>query len=89
MFLIPPLSVTQYDTVQFADGSSLIMSGSRGGAGGPDPPPPGKSQKYSFFFINTGPDPVENLKAKHVPSQHYITGQHRSASETPFKMTFR
>ena len=74
------------DTVQFADGSSLIMSGSRGGTGGPDPPP-GKSQKYSFF-INTGPDPVENLKAKHVPSQHYMTGQHRSASETPFKMTF-
>ena len=84
MFLIPPLSVTQY-------GSSLIMSGSRGGTGGPDPPPPpppGKSQKYTFF-INTGPDPVENLKAKHVPSQHYMTGQHRSASETPFKMTFR
>ena len=77
------------DTVQFADGSSLIMSGSRGGgAGGPDPPPPGKLQKYSFF-INTGPDPVENLKAKHVPSQHYMTGLHRSASETPFKMTFR
>ena len=78
------------DTVQFADGNSLIMSGSRGGTGGPDPPPPpGKSQKYSVFFINTGPDPVENLKAKHVPSQHYMTGQHRSASETPFKMTFR
>ena len=76
------------DTVQFADGSSLIMSGSRGGDRGSGPPPPGKSQKYSFF-INTGPDPVENLKAKHVPSQHYMTGQHRSASETPFKMTFR
>ena len=74
------------DTVQFADGSSLIMSGSRGGYRGSGP---GKSQKYSFFFINTGPDPVENLKAKHVPSQHYMTGQHRSASETPFKMTFR
>ena len=78
------------DTVQFADGSSLIMSGSRGGGDrGSGPPPPEKSQKYSFFFINTGPDPVENLKAKHVPSQHYMTGQHRSASETPFKMTFR
>ena len=76
------------DTVQFADGSSLIMSGSRGGGQGVRPPPPGKSQKYSFF-INTGPDPVENLKAKHVPSQHYMTGQHRSASEMPFKMTFR
>ena len=77
------------DTVQFADRSSLIMSGSRGGGGqGVRPSPPGKSQKYSFF-INTGPDPVENLKAKHVPSQHNMTGQHRSASETPFKMTFR
>ena len=77
------------DTVQFAAGSSLIMSGSGGGRGGPDPPPPpGKSQNI-VFFINTGPDPVENLKAKHVPSQHYMTGQHRSASETPFKMTFR
>ena len=77
------------DTVQFADGSSLIMSGSRGGDRGSGPPPPtGKSQKYSFV-INTGPDPVENLKAKHVPSQHYMTGQHRSVSETPFKMTFR
>ena len=75
------------DTVQFADGSSLIMSGSRGGTGGPDPPP--ENHKNIFFFINTGPDPVENLKAKHVPSQHYMTGQHRSASETPFKMAFR
>ena len=76
------------DTVQFADGSSLIMSGSRGGgAGGPDPPL--ENHKNIVFFINIGPDPVENLKAKHVPSQHYMTGQHRSASETPFKMTFR
>ena len=69
------------DTVQFADGSSLIMGGSRGGDRGPDHP--GKSQKYSFFS-NTGPDPVENLKATHVPSKHHMTGQHRSASETPF-----
>ena len=76
------------DTVQFADGSSLIMSGSRGGTGGPDPPPL-ENHKNIVFFIKTGPDPVENLKAKHVPSQHYMTGQHRSASETPFKMTFR
>ena len=76
------------DTVQFANGSSLIMSGSRGGKGGPDPPPL-ENHKNIVFFINTGPDPVENLKAKHVPSQHYMTGQHRSASETPFKMTFR
>ena len=74
------------DTVQFADGSSLIMSGSGGGRGGP---PPLENHKNIVFFINTGPDPVENLKAKHVPSQHYMTGQHRSASETPFKMTFR
>ena len=78
------------DTVQFADGSSLIMSGSRGGDRGSGPlPPPLENHKNIVFFINTGPDPVENLKAKHVPSQHYMTGQHRSASETPFKMTFR
>ena len=58
------------DTVQFADGSSLIMSGLRGGGtGGPDPPPPLENHKNIVFFINTGPDPVENLKAKHVPSQ--------------------
>ena len=59
------------DTDQFADGSSLIMGGSRGvkdrGSG-----PPGKSQKHRFFFSNTGPDPVENIKAAHVPSRHYI-----------------
>ena len=59
-----------------------------GWTGGPDPPPL-ENHKNIGFFINTGPDPVENLKAKHVPSQHYMTGQHRSASETPFKMTFR
>ena len=50
--------------------------------------PTGKSQKYRVFFSNTGPDPVENLKATHVSSQHYMTGHHRSASEKPFKMTF-
>ena len=78
------------DTVQFADGSSLIMGVSRGGGGGGQGVrnPTGKSQKYSFFS-NTGPDPIENLKATHVPSQHYMTGHHRSACETPFKMTFR
>ena len=70
------------DKVQFADGSSLIMGGSRGGDRGSGPP--GKSQKYSFFG-NTGPDPVENLKAQHVPSQNYITGHHRSSGEMPFK----
>ena len=52
------------DIVQFADGSSLFMGGSRGGSGGPDPPE--KSQKY-IFFSNTGPDPVDNLKATQVP----------------------
>ena len=80
------------DTVQFADGSSLIMSGSREGDRGSGPPPPPENHKNIGFFyqyFNTGPDPVENLKAKHVPSQHYMTGQHQSASETPFKMTFR
>ena len=66
------------DTIQFADGSSLIMGGSRGGRGSG---PPGKSPKYSFFS-NTGPDPVENLKATHVPSQHYMTDHYRSISET-------
>ena len=53
------------DTVQFADGNSLV------------------------YFSNTGPDPVENLKATHVPSQHYMTAHHWSASETPFNMMFR
>ena len=74
------------DTVQFADGRSLIMGGSRGGDRGSGPP--GKSQKYSFYS-NTGPDPVENLKDTHVISQHYMTAHHRSASEIPFKMTLR
>ena len=74
------------DTVQFADGSSLIMGGSRGGTGGPDPL---ENHKKIVFFSNTGPDPVENPKATRVPNQHYMTGHHRSASETPFKMTFR
>ena len=78
------------DTVQFADGSSLIMGGSRGvGQRVPTPaPPPWKITKI-YFFSNTGPDSVENLKATHVPSQHYMTGHHRAANETPFKMTFR
>ena len=78
------------DTVQFADGSSLIMGGPRGGGGGGAEglDPTEKPQKYSFFS-NTGPDPIENLKDTHVPSQHYITGHHRSTSEMPFKMTFR
>ena len=67
------------DTAQFADGSSLIMGGSRGGQG----------IRTQIVFSNTGQDPVENLKAIHSPSQHYMTGHHRSASETPFKMTFR
>ena len=77
------------DTVQFADGSSLIMGGSRGGGGGRGHGPPLENHKNIVFFSNTGPDPIENLKSTHVPSQHYITGHHRSASETPFKMTFR
>ena len=78
------------DTVQFADGSSLIMGGSRGGGGEdrrsrPGSRPPLENHKNIVFFSNTGPDPIENLKAIHVPSQHYMTGHHRSASETPFK----
>ena len=43
------------DTVQFADGSSLIMGGSRVGERDPDP---WKITKI-FFFYNTGPDPVK------------------------------
>ena len=74
------------DTVQFADGSSLIMDGSRGGDKGSGPL---LENHKNIVLSNTGPDPVENLKATHVPSQHYMTGHHRSASETPFKMTFR
>ena len=70
------------DTVQFADGSSLIMGGSKGGQG--VRPPPLENHK-TIVFSNAGPDPVENLKATHVPSQHYMTGHHRSAGETPFK----
>ena len=60
------------DTVQFADGNSLIMGGPRGGGGRGSGPPLKKHKKYSFFS-NTGPDPIENLKDTHVPSQHYIT----------------
>ena len=37
-----------------------MCGSSGGGTGVVDPPPPGKSQKYSFFFSNTGPDPLEN-----------------------------
>ena len=76
------------DTVQFADGSSLIMGGSRRGTWGPDPPC-WKITKILCFFSSTVPDPGENLKATLVLSQHYMTGHHQSASETPFKMTFR
>ena len=73
------------DTVQSADGSCLIIGDiQRGGGGTGSPDPPWKITKISFFS-NTGPDPVENLKATHVPSQHYMMGHHRSASETPFK----
>ena len=70
------------DKVQFVDGSSLIMGGSRGGTGVLDPLE--NRKKYSFFG-NTGPDPIENLKAQHVLSQHYITDHHQSSGETPFK----
>ena len=73
------------DTVQFADGSSLIMGGSRGGAGVRTS---WKIKEY-VFFSNTGPDPIENLKATLVPSQHYMMGHHWSASETPFGVMFR
>ena len=55
----------------------------RGGAGGPDPLP--LESHNNIIFSNIDPGPVENLKATHVPSQHYMTGHHWSASETPLK----
>ena len=46
--------------------------------------PPLENHKNIGFLSNTGPDPV----ATRVPSQHYMTGHHRSASETPFKRRY-
>ena len=57
---------------------SLCMGGSRGrDRGSGPPPPPGKSQKYSVSYINTGPDPLNNLK---VTKPAFIFG--------PFKWRF-
>ena len=57
------------------------MGGSRGGTGGPDLPLPLENHKnIVFFFSNTGPDPLENHKATHVPSQHYMTDQRNGVS---------
>ena len=53
------------------------------GAGGPDPPL--KNHKNIGFPSNIGPDP---LKITKLPSQHSMLGQHRHASETPFKWRF-
>ena len=72
------------DTIQFAEGSSLIMADPEGGQGVRTPPP--LENHKNIVFSNAGPDPVENLKATHEPSQHYMTGHQRSAKETSFKM---
>ena len=79
MSLIPPLSVTQY-------GHSSVFRWKQSNHGRIQR---GWKITKIFFFCNTGPDPVENHKATHVPSQHYMTGQHLFASKTPFKVTFR
>ena len=68
------------DTVQFADGSSLIMGGFRGGTGGRDPL---ENHKNIVSFSNTGPDPVENLNTCMKPAIH--DGPSWVASITPFK----
>ena len=41
-----------------------------------------KNHKNIEFLSNTGPDPQEFSK---LPSQHSTLGNHRHASETPFK----
>ena len=60
------------------------MRGSRRGeAGGPDPPD--KSQKYRVSLAILVRIPCKSTK---LPSQHSMLGQHRPASETPFKWRF-
>ena len=59
------------------------MGGSRGGGQGVRTPL--KNHKNIVFFSNTGPDP---LKITMLQSQHSMFGQHRPASETPFKWCF-
>ena len=61
-----------------------FIGGSRG-TGGPDPPP-SKITKNIGFLSNTGPDPLKNHKA--IRGYHSMFGNHRLASETPFKWRF-
>ena len=68
------------------------MGGSRGGTGDPDPPE--KSQKYSVFFSNTGPEPLKNQTSIQCwaiigrQRNAILLGHHRPARETPFKWRF-
>ena len=61
-----------------------VICGSIGGQGVRTPPPL-ENYKMIGFLSNTGPDP---LKITKLPSQHSMLGQHRPASETPFKWCF-
>ena len=58
----------------------------RGGGGGQGVrTSPRKSQKYRFFFSNTGPNPLKIVK---LPSQLSILGHNWHDSETPFQWRF-
>ena len=46
---------------------------------------PWKLMKILGLF---SPDPVKNHEATNVPNKHSMLGQHRPASETPFKWRF-
>ena len=48
---------------------------------GSDPP----EKSHIEFLGNTSPDPMKIIK---LSSQHSMLGQHRHASETPFKWRF-
>ena len=56
--------------------SGPSMYGSKGG---------NRGQKNMGFLSNSGPDPLKKHKQ---PSQHSTLGNHRPASETPFKWRF-
>ena len=53
------------------------------GGGGGQALAPLKNRKNKAFLSNSRPDPIKNLS-----SQHSMFGQHRHASETPFKWRF-
>ena len=69
--------------------SAKVMSGSRGGRGGGGGEgvrtPPLKNHKKYRISSNTGPDSLKNHKAIKPDA---MLGQHRHASETPFKWRF-